>query len=393
MFAAPGNPGISQVAECFPVRAHDFAGLADLARRVAADLVVFGPEDPLIQGGADRLREAGISALGPGQVGAKLEGSKAFAKELMRRAGVPTAEYRSFSELGPCLEYIRMRFDAGVQVAVKASGPALGKGVVVCASRLEAEEAARAMLVGGRFGEAGRTVVVEDRLVGREFSLIALCSAREAITLPIVQDYKRAETGDLGPNTGGMGSYSPLEWVTDSLRAETEQRVVAPILNAVADEGTPYQGFLFAGIMVVEGKPYCLEFNVRLGDPETETLVMRIGDGLSRSMRAAAGGKPLSPIEHLPNHALTVIVASEGYPDRPQTGRPLEIGPVPEGVTVFHCGTQVGEGGGLVASGGRVLAITARADSREAARERAYLGVRAVRLQGMRYRTDIGLPS
>lgn len=391
VFAAPGNPGIAQVAECFSIDALDFEGLAELALRISADLVVFGPEDPLIRGAADRLAEAGLTVLGPGQLGARLEGSKAYAKELMQRAGVPTAEHRSFSDVVPCLEYIRSRFDAGVQVAVKASGPALGKGVVVCDSLPEAEEAAREMLVGGRFGEAGSTVVVEDRLRGREFSLIALCSGREFLTLPLVQDYKRAGTGDVGPNTGGMGSYSPLEWVTDSLRREAEQSIVAPVLHELAADGTPYRGFLFAGIMAVDGKPYCLEYNVRLGDPETETLVMRIGEGLAEAIRAAAVGVPLPPLEHRPDHALTVIVASEGYPERPQTGRPLEIGPMPEGVTVFHCGTKRGANGELVASGGRVLAVTARADSGPAARNLAYQGVAQVRLEGMRFRTDIGL--
>lgn len=391
VLCAPGNAGIRNSCECFDVPTSDHASLAELAQRLAVDLVVVGPEDPLIAGLADRLQESGVPVFGPSAAAAQLEGSKAFAKQLMLEAGVPNAESRTFQRFEQALEYTRSRFDAGRQVAIKASGAALGKGVTVCSTIEEADEALHTAMVERAFGEAGDTCLVEDRLFGREFSLLTLVSEGSFASLPVVQDYKRALDGDRGPNTGGMGTYSPVGWLDPDLVHQTEEQVVRPVVQAMADRGTPFRGVLFSGLMVQDGIPYCLEFNVRFGDPEMQTAVRRIGAGLAEALLATARSEPVTAPEVLDNAAVSVVMASGGYPGPYQKGVEVQIGPMPEGVVAFHAGTALRDGR-LVTSGGRVLALSAAAPNLAAARALAYQGVQAVRFSGAHWRTDIAAP-
>lgn len=398
VFAAPGNPGIADECETFDIDANDQEGLRDLAKRLAVDFVLVGPEGPLIHGLADTLRGADILVVGPGGHGALLEGSKAFAKAMMREAAIPTADYEVFTDPGDALEYAVGRFRDGRQVAVKASGAALGKGVYVCDSPEEAEEAIELMLLHEELGDAGRTVVIEDRLSGKEFSLITLCSGGSYRSLPVAQDYKRAFDGGRGPNTGGMGTYSPVPWVTPQLVEETEIRVVEPILKLLQGKDIDYRGVLFSGLMLQDDTPYCLEFNVRFGDPETQSIVMRLGTGFAEALKLTAGGAELSDagtphsaardIEILDRCAVSVVLASDGYPGEYRKGLPVRIGKLPDQVKVFHAGTAV-QGGELVTNGGRVLTLTAHGATVEEARARAYGAVEFVNFPGMSYRLDI----
>lgn len=388
VWATPGNPGIREVAETYDVKANDAAGLAELAKRGAVDAVLFGPEDPLIAGCADHLRGEGIAVFGPSRDAARLEGSKAFSKDLMRNAGVPTAAFATFRDPEAALSYAQSRADQGRQVVVKASGAALGKGVVVCHSVDEAEDAIQMMLVDRELGEAGSEVVIEDRLVGREFSLMTLVSDGDIRSLPVAQDYKRALDGDRGPNTGGMGSCAPADWVSTALIQETEDRVVRPILAALKAKGIDYRGALFSGLLVEEGVPYCLEYNVRFGDPETQSIMRCLGTGFADAILACARGDSIPPIQALDHYAVTVVMASGGYPGKVAKGSKIAFGAVPEGVVVFHAGTAV-EDGNLVTAGGRVLGVSAIGATQEAARAAAYEGVAAIQFDRAQFRRDI----
>ncbi|MCW5939542.1 MAG: phosphoribosylamine--glycine ligase [Fimbriimonadaceae bacterium] len=382
---APGNPGAAEDVETETVALGDASAVLALAKRVAADVVVVGPEDPLIAGVADALRESGFATVGPGKEGARLEASKAWAKEAMARAGVPTAASRAFVQFAAAADYARSRFNEGHGVAVKASGAALGKGVAVCSELESAMEALERMLVHRELGEAGAEVVVEDRLVGQEFSLLTLVSDGRFFSLPVAQDHKRLLDGDEGPNTGGMGTFSPVDWVSEELVQTTEDQVVAPILAAVPG----YRGVLFSGLMVVDGRPFCLEYNVRFGDPETQSVVRRLGAGFAEALSAVAQGAPLPPIEALDNCAVTVVMASAGYPGPYTKGIPITVGPLPEGVKLFHAGTALHEGC-LVTAGGRVLGVSATGPTLEEAADKAYAAIGSVRFEGRQYRTDIG---
>lgn len=410
VIAAPGNPGIAQECETFDVAVHDHQGLRDLAKKLEVDFVLVGPEDPLIVGIADKLRASDIAVAGPGGHGALLEGSKAFAKGMMREAAIPTADYEVFTDPRDALSYAMSRFNEGRQVAIKASGAAFGKGVCVCESPEAAEEAIEMMLLREELGDAGRTVVIEDRLTGKEFSLITLCSGTSYRSLPIAQDYKRAFDGDQGPNTGGMGTYSPVPWVTQSLVEETEVRVVEPILKLLQAKDIDYRGVLFSGLMVQDDTPFCLEFNVRFGDPETQSIMLRLGKGFAQALRACAGSLELGlgslddtpagtnqpasshgalpPIEILDCAAVSVVLASDGYPGDYRKGLPIRIGKLPDQVKAFHAGTAIRDGE-LVTNGGRVLTLSAYGDSVEEARARAYGSIESISFPGMRYRLDI----
>ncbi|MBL8067712.1 MAG: phosphoribosylamine--glycine ligase [Armatimonadetes bacterium] len=390
VFCAPGNPGIGEVAETVPHEANNRKAVLDWVTGVAPDLVVVGPEDPLIAGMADMFREHGIAVFGPGQDAARLEGSKAFSKDLMKRAGIPTARHQTFSDASAAKQYAEDEFNQGRAVVVKASGAALGKGVVVCDSVEEAHAAIESMLVDLSHGEAGRTVVVEERLSGREFSLMTLVSGQSIHSLPVAQDYKRILDGDDGPNTGGMGSYSPVDWVGSDIVAQVERDIVRPILNSLSDLDIDFRGVLFSGILVQDGMPFCLEYNVRFGDPEIQSIVRRLGDGFAEALLACANGEPIPPVPVLDVAACSVVVASEGYPGPYEKGCPLEIGEVLDGVEIFHAGTKV-VNDGLVTNGGRVAAVSATGSTAEEARAKAYAGVGAVRFAGMHYRRDIGL--
>lgn len=388
VLATPGNPGIAADVRCASVPATDFAGVTDLARTERVDLVVIGPEDPLILGLADHLRAAEITAFGPSKAAARLEASKAFSKAVMSRANVPTAAYQTFEHPETAIAYARERFADGFPCVVKASGQALGKGVVVCDSAEDAEAAIRAMLVERVFGESGAEIVIEDRLTGPEFSVFCIVGERNFITLPIAKDYKRVGDGDHGPNTGGMGSYSPAPRISEELIHEVEQTIIRPTLDAMRAQGSPFTGTLFTGVMMHRGRPYCLEFNVRFGDPETQSLMARVGTGFAASLLQAARGDLISAPEIQPDAAVSVVMASAGYPGPISRGLPIAIDPLPAGVKVFHAGTSTKDGH-LVTSGGRVLCLTATAATIAEARDRAYKATHAIRFEGAIFRRDI----
>lgn len=387
---SPGNPGIASDCEVHDVAVSDSPGLADLAKRIEADLVVIGPENPLIDGLADALRAKGVATFGPGADAARLEGSKAFSKKLMREAGVATAAFETFTDARPAMSFAAEMFASGRPVVVKASGAALGKGVVVCDAAVQAEAAISQMLEGRELGEAGATVVIEERLNGPEFSLLTLCSDGEILSLPVAQDYKRAHDGDQGPNTGGMGSYSPVPWVNADMVRETEETVVRPALTALARQGIGYRGVLFSGLMLHDGKPHCLEYNVRFGDPETQSVAMRLGTGFAEALLACANGESIPQVEILDNAAVTVVIASEGYPGSYEKGLPISVtdeSSVPT-TKLFHAGTSLNRE--LVTTGGRVFGASCAANSLKAAREGAYQLARSVEFEGAWHRSDIG---
>lgn len=390
VFAAPGNPGIERVAEVFPlVSAMDSDGVLEFASQLIPDCIVVGPEDPLIAGLADALRAAGFFVFGPNQAEAMLEGSKAFSKKMMAEAGVPTAEYRTFTDRQEAKAYAQEFYDKGRKVAVKASGAALGKGVVVAESLYEAQAAIDMMMLDKALGSAGDEVVIEEKLVGREFSLLTIVSGQSRWSLPIAQDHKRVGDGDTGPNTGGMGAYSPVDWVPNELVQQAEEEIVDRLLAYMASEGRNFSGCLFSGIMVQDGRPYCLEYNVRFGDPECQTVLRRIGPGFGEMLLASAKGDPLTPLTVNPEPVVTLSLCSGGYPLTYQKGLPIEFGPEMSGVEVFHAGTKRTDDGVVATNGGRVLSVTGKAATLSEARELAYKAADAINFEGKTYRSDI----
>ena len=388
LICAPGNPGIAAEAECVPVAAEDAEGLAALVQRERIDLVVVGPEAPLAAGLADRLRQAGIAVFGPDRAAARLESSKAFMKNLARRAGIPTAGFSVFDDAGAAIAHIRAH---GAPVVVKADGLAAGKGVTVAATVEEAEAAVRAAMVERAFGEAGATVVVEDCLEGEEVSAFALADGERVLMLETAQDYKRVGEGDSGPNTGGMGSHSPAPSVTPELAARIEQEIFLPAVRQMAADGTPYRGVLFAGLMIADGDPKLLEFNVRFGDPETQALMLRLRSDLLPALLAAAEGN-LSHVDlrWSDEVSVCVVLANGGYPGPYERGGEIAgLDRLPDGVTVFHAGTEAAEGGRVLATGGRVLGVCAAGAARSEARALAYRGVDAIDWPGAFCRRDI----
>jgi phosphoribosylamine--glycine ligase len=389
LFAAPGNPGTSKLATSVDLAATDVGAITAWARREKIDLVVVGPEAPLWLGLADALRAEGIAVLGPNRGAAKLEASKAFAKEVMDRARVPTARWRSFEEAAPAIAYAR---ELGGAVAVKADGLAAGKGVVVASLASEAEEAIQSML-GGALGEAGRRVVIEERLEGEELSVLALTDGVHVALLAPAQDHKRVGEGDQGPNTGGMGAYSPAPRATPELLARVEATAIRPVLEVLAKAGTPFSGVLYAGLMLTPQGPKVLEYNVRFGDPETEAILPRLAeDALDLFAAAASGDLEDRPVRFNDDSAVTVVLAAEGYPGPPKTGALIEGLRAAEsepGVLVFHAGTKPGAGGEITVSGGRVLAVTGLGSDLAGAVDAAYRGVGRIHWPGMHYRRDI----
>jgi phosphoribosylamine--glycine ligase len=368
LHAAPGNPGIATLGACHPVRADDGEGLLALARSLAIDLVVVGPEAPLVGGVADDLRHAGIAVFGPSRAAARIEGSKLFAKEVLRAAGVPTAETLAVAH-PPCV--------------LKADGLAAGKGVFVC--RTAAELAAGLDAVAAY----GRAVVIEELLEGEEVSVLALCDGTSALALPAAQDFKRAGDGDSGPNTGGMGSYSPVAVDEE----EMLDLVHRPVLAELAARGAPFVGTLYAGLMLTEEGPKVLEFNCRFGDPETQSILPRLeGDLLHALAAAAAGAAGDADLTVADDAAVTVVLAAADYPERGDSGAPIHgvVDAEAAGALVFHAGTAV-RGDVLVTNGGRILNVTARGASVGEARTQAYAACELISFPGMRYRRDIAL--
>jgi phosphoribosylamine--glycine ligase len=390
LFAAPGNPGIARVATLVPLDLRDVDAVARWARENRIDLVVVGPEAPLVAGLADRVSRDGIPVFGPAAAAAEIEGSKAFAKDVMRAAGIPTAEYQAFTELAPAAAFARAR---GGRVVVKADGLAAGKGVVVCGDATEAEVALRAMLVGGVHGAAGRKVVVEERLEGPEASCIAFTDGERVRMLAAAQDHKRIFDGDRGPNTGGMGAFSPTPNVGADLLAAVEREVIVPAVRELARRGRPFRGALYAGLMLTPKGPRVLEFNARLGDPETQPILMRLrSDVVPALLAAAQGDLSTLTLDFDPRAAVGVVLAAEGYPGAVASGDAIEgaDGPFPDDVQVFHAGTARAADGRVVTSGGRVLTVCALGDGLAGAARRAYESVARLSFRGMQYRRDIG---
>ena len=390
LFSAPGNPGIGAVATLVPLEARDVDGIARWARESRVDLVVVGPEAPLVAGLVDRLEQEGIPAFGPRASAAEIEGSKAFAKDVMAAAGIPTAEYAAFTELGPAVAYARAR--AG-KVVVKADGLAAGKGVVVCSDAAEAEAALRSMLVEKAHGAAGARVVVEERLEGPEASCICFTDGERVRLLAAAQDHKRIFDGDRGPNTGGMGAFSPTPNVTPEVAAHVERDVLLPAVRELARRGRPFRGALYAGLMLTAKGPRVLEFNARLGDPETQPILMRMTSDIVPALLASAQGDlSRTALDFDARAAVGVVLAAEGYPGKPVTGDAISglEGPFPDGAQVFHAGTARGASGGVVTSGGRVLTVCALGDGLDDAARRAYGALSAISFRGMQYRKDIG---
>ncbi|TAD89141.1 MAG: phosphoribosylamine--glycine ligase [Alphaproteobacteria bacterium] len=390
LFAAPGNPGIASLATCWPIAADDVAALVARAVAEGVEFVVVGPEAPLVAGLVDALDQVGIKAFGPRAAAARLEGSKGFTKDLIARAGVPTAAYARFSAVEPARAYLRQ---TGAPIVVKADGLAAGKGVTVAMTLAEAEAAIEAALVDGRFGAAGAEVVIEEYLEGEEVSFFALCDGETALPLASAQDHKRAYDGDQGPNTGGMGAYSPAPALTRALEAEVMERIIRPTLATMAADGTPFTGVLFAGLMLTSSGPKLIEYNVRFGDPECQVLMARLQSDLLPALLAAADQQ----LRHVslrwrPDPALCVVYAAEGYPDAPKKGAVLtglDAAGATAGVQVFHAGTKQ-RGDALVADGGRVLTVTATAPTLATARDRAYQALGAIQFPGGFFRRDIG---
>lgn len=388
--AAPGNPGIAGLVPCFGVAVDAVEALVDLAREQAVDWVFVGPEIPLALGLVDRLSEAGIPALGPSQAAARLESSKAFSKDLMARHGIPTANYEVFTSLDAILAHLA---ECPIPVVVKASGLAAGKGAVVCMSREEAVSAARQMLGDKVFGDAGDEVVVEEFMQGEEASVFVLCDGARYVLLPSAQDHKRLRDGDQGPNTGGMGAYSPAPCVTPAVLASVCQNIVEPTLRAMEQEGCPYKGILYVGLMLTKTGPKVVEFNCRLGDPETQCVLPILEADLVDLCQAALAGR-LGDI-HVPaprKASAIVVLAAEGYPGPIRKGRKIvgiEAADALEGVQVLHAGTALDAKGELVSSGGRVLGVVGVGDTLQQAVDAAYAGVGEVSFEGMQHRTDI----
>ena len=391
IYCAPGNPGIARLATCLPVAPTDLDGLVAAAVAVEPDLVIVGPEAPLVGGLTDRLQAAGLRTLGPTAAAARIEGSKAFAKRLMARAGIPTAPFEIFDDPYRAIAYAR-RLQA--RAVVKADGLAAGKGVIVCDGPDEAEAAVRAMMVDGVFGDAGRRVLVEERLDGQEVSVFALVDGEAVAWLGAAQDHKRLHDGDRGPNTGGMGAVAPYP-LAPAVRARILHRILQPVAHALAAEGCAYRGVLFAGVMLTVDGPQVLEFNCRLGDPEAQVLLPLLRAGLPEVFEALTGrgldGRLTGDDLLAPDRAACgVVLASQGYPATTLPGVPIHGVREAEAMAlVFHNGTAR-RGERLVTAGGRVLTVTGLGPDLATARARAYGAVARVAFAGMQYRTDIG---
>ncbi len=381
VIATPGNVGISKSAECTDQD----------PRQLTADLFVIGPEAPLVEGLADDLRAQSKLVFGPGRSGALLEGSKDFMKEVAAAANVPTARYATFTDVDEAISYLSNKVGPYI---IKTDGLAAGKGVLVTSDLESAIEDVRAKLSGASFGQAGTKVIIEDFLSGREVSVLAILDGERAVLLPAAADHKRLNDGDLGPNTGGMGAFAPVEWFDESLQQQTMDRIITPVIQELKGRGIDYRGVLYAGLMVNDGGPSLVEFNVRFGDPEAQVVIPLLEGGFGSVLFAAAGGD-LSQVDLKPNGAGAVVVMSaSGYPNSPRRGdKIVGLAAIEDNsaVRVYHSGTSVDQYGDLVTSGGRVLGITALGKSKEEALERAYAAVSRVAFDGAHYRRDIGV--
>ncbi len=390
VFVAPGNPGTAGEAKCrnVDIAATDVAGLVAFAGDNGVELTVVGPEAPLVEGVVDTFRDAGLPIFGPTRDAAQLEGSKAFAKDFMERHGIPTASYRVFDTAAPAIEFAH---EHGAPVVIKADGLAAGKGVIVAQTLDEAEAAIRDIF-GGQFGAAGARVVVESFLEGEEASFIVMVDGEHILPMASSQDHKARDAGDKGPNTGGMGAYSPAPVLDEAMIAKVMEQVIEPTVKGMALDGLPYTGFLYAGLMIgADGEPQVLEFNCRFGDPETQPVLMRLDSDLVDLIEAGVNGTlHQANAEWTEKPAVGVVLASAGYPASSSKGDVITgLDDLPAGVKAFHAGTAE-ENGNIVTNGGRVLCITALGDSVEAAQKAVYAGVDRVQFEGGFCRRDIG---
>ena len=389
MHAAPGNPGISRIAQVADIPSDDLIGLRDYARDNEIDLTVVGPEDPLIGGIAEAFWEVDLKVFGPSRAAARIEGSKVFAKELMKHAGVPTARFEAFDREAAALAYLRRLNE--YPVVVKVDGAAAGKGVTVARSREEAENAVRAAF-GGKFGAAGERLVIEEYLDGREASIFVMTDGQEMLPFLPAQDYKRIYDGDEGHNTGGMGAYSPLMWMEPATYATILEEIIRPTIHQLALIGTPYSGLLFAGVIVTDEGPKALEFNCRFGDPETQVILPRMGSDLLELMIVTETGNLAGrEVTWSADKAVCVVLASEGYPESSSSGDEISgLENIPSGVYIYHAGTEE-RGGRFYSAGGRVLNVVGTGPTVIEARARSYAAVEQIHFEGMQYRTDIAL--
>lgn len=392
LFCAPGNPGIAEVAECINIAADDIPALVRLAQEKNVDLVVVGPEAPLVAGLADALKNAGIAVFGPQQNAAQLEGSKGFTKDLCSKYDIPTALYGRFMDAAKAEEFIRK---TGAPIVVKADGLAAGKGVIIAQTIDEAVAAAKDMLSGNAFGQAGHEIVVEEYMDGEELSFFALSDGETVLPFTSAQDHKRVGEGDTGPNTGGMGAYSPAHLMSHDLQQKIMARIINPTIKGMKEDGCPFQGVLFAGIMVVGEDPYLIEYNARFGDPETQPMLLRLQNDLLGLLHACARGKlaDYADLQFSPNTAMGVVMAAKGYPATYAKGGVIkgfdEANQV-QGVKVFHAGTSKNAAGDIIASGGRVLTVTASAPDVAEAQRLAYEAVDKIEWADGFCRRDIG---
>jgi phosphoribosylamine---glycine ligase len=393
IFAAPGNPGTAALGTNLPIAATAVDALVAAAHQHDIDLTIVGPEAPLAAGLADRLRAAGRPVFGPSQAASRLESSKAYAKEVMRRAGVPTAASETFTELAPAVAYVRAHAEP---LVVKASGLAAGKGAVVCSTRDEAERTARGMLAEGRLGDAGREIVIEDFLEGEELSVLALTDGERIVILPPAQDHKRLGESDTGPNTGGMGAYCPVRLTTPELLERVRRDVLEPTLREMAAQGAPYEGVLYAGLMLgPDGTPTVLEYNCRFGDPEAQALLPVLPQGFTAHLADIAGARwrPSAAAISPTRAAVTTVLAARGYPDHPEKGTAISLPPpasLGDDVLIFHAGTERGADGRLRTAGGRVLTVTGLAETVPAAARVSAATCERIGFEGKTWRRDIG---
>ena len=389
LIVAPGNAGIDQIADCASFDIEDGSAVVSFAEANAIDFVIVGPEAPLAAGIADRLREAGILVFGPSAAAARLEASKSFTKEICDAANAPTAAYGHFTDAQAARDYIRQQ---GAPIVVKANGLAAGKGVIVAMDEQTALDAIDDMF-GGAFGGAGAEVVIEEFMEGEEASFFILCDGKTALPIGTAQDHKRVGEGDTGPNTGGMGAYSPAPVLTDEIAQKALDQIVQPTIDEMARRGTPYQGVLYVGLMIKDGEARLVEYNVRFGDPECQVLMMRLGAQAMDLLHSAAEERLASTrVNWADDHAITVVMAANGYPGAYEKGSVINgLDALPEDSRnmVFHAGTTAA-GGAITATGGRVLNVTARGGSLQEARDRAYAMVDAIDWPGGFFRRDIG---
>jgi phosphoribosylamine--glycine ligase len=391
VYCAPGNAGTDKDAINVDIAVDDGARLVEFAKREKIDLTVIGPELPLVAGVVDLFRKEQLRVFGPTKAAAALEGSKAFCKDILRQANVPTADYRVFKDAEAAVHFIQEREET--PLVVKADGLAAGKGVVVCSNKAEAIAAVHSIMTEREFGDAGNTIVIEEKLVGQEVSILALVDGRTIITLEAAQDHKAAYDGDTGPNTGGMGAYSPAPFATPELMDTVIEKILIPTVHTMRKNGTEFRGVLYAGLMLTPQGPKVLEFNVRLGDPEAQAILMRLKTDLYDVLVAAADGKlkDLPELEWDPRSSVCVVMASEGYPGSFTKGHPIrglnEADALPD-TKVFHAGTAI-QKGEVVNNGGRVLGVTALGKDLSEAKRKAYEAVRCIRWQGAWCRKDI----